>query len=686
MKFMKLGAKTDIFQTDGSITSVATDLPSDVTLKCEGAELRLHKFPLMCRSGRIQKLITEARKTSKDEIEIHEFPGGIESFTLCMKFCYGIGITFNAYNVVAVRAGAEYLEMVETMEKGNLIYKLEVFLNTSIFRSWKDAIIVLQSSKALLPWSEDLKIVGRCIDCISSKTAVDHLKVDWSFTHTRPAVYIEQSEIDYTTTSQWNGNGNGIHSRRHHRVVPKDWWVEDLCELDIDLYWRVMVAIKAKGMAQELVGEALNTYASKWLPDVSLDETSGRDTSTGVLCETIDIAAKHRLLLETLVNLLPSEKGSCSVSFLFKLLKVATLLGEGPSSKLELARRIGLQLEEACLEDLLIPSLSYEDDTLYDVDIVINILEHFPMQDQSPPTSPSRVRLPGEGRRRTRSAETIEFSESRRLTATTHSSKLKVAKLIDSYLSEIARDPNLPVSKFNCLAEAVPDFARPVHDGLYRGIDTYLKEHPGLSKSDRKRVCRLMDCKKLSMDACVHAAQNERLPLRVVVQVLFFEQVRTAMSGGLSVQDLPNGIKALLPPAQLQELERSPSATDDGSSQEEAWQTVHQDFKALKGDLANIKQKIEEAERDRSTMQQLEGPKQVVKHKAMFPFPSISKKLLGKFFAQQTKEQQPPPPPSAEPGKSPDTSPKDSEESSGSGGGTIPSGKASTRRQRHLVT
>ena len=28
-----------------------------------------------------------------------------------------------------------------------------------------------------------------------------------------------------------------------------------------------------------------------------------------------------------------------------------------------------------------------------------------------------------------------------------------------------------------------------------------------------------MDCKKLSMDACMHAAQNDRLPLRVVVQV-----------------------------------------------------------------------------------------------------------------------------------------------------------------------
>lgn len=186
-----------------------------------------------------------------------------------------------------------------------------------------------------------------------------------------------------------------------------------------------------------------------------------------------------------------------------------------------------------------------------------------------------------------------------------------------------------------------------------------------------------MDCKKLSMDACVHAAQNERLPLRVVVQVLFFEQVRTAMTGGIIVQDLPSSIKALLPPSQLQDLERSPSAEDACSQEDEAWQTVHHDFKTLKGDLASMKQRIADAERERSSIQHHEGTKQLVKHKATFPFPSISKKFLGKFFSQQNKV-----PP--ETSKSPDASPKDSDESSGSG--TIPTGKATTRRQRHLVT
>lgn len=41
-------------------------------------------------------------------------------------------------------------------------------------------------------------------------------------------------------------------------------------------------------------------------------------------------------------------------------------------------------------------------------------------------------------------------------------------------------------------------------------------------------ICGLMDVKKLTEDASMHAAQNDRLPLRVVVQVLFYEQLRAS--------------------------------------------------------------------------------------------------------------------------------------------------------------
>lgn len=62
-----------------------------------------------------------------------------------------------------------------------------------------------------------------------------------------------------------------------------------------------------------------------------------------------------------------------------------------------------------------------------------------------------------------------------------------------------------------------------------------------------------MNCQKLSLEASIHAAQNERLPLRVIVQVLFFEQLRlrTSISGWFFVSDNlessqnPNGNLAL---------------------------------------------------------------------------------------------------------------------------------------------
>jgi hypothetical protein len=45
---------------------------------------------------------------------------------------------------------------------------------------------------------------------------------------------------------------------------------------------------------------------------------------------------------------------------------------------------------------------------------------------------------------------------------------------------------------------------------------------PGLSKSEKKRLCALMGCKKLIADTSAHGEHNVRLPLRVVVHVLFF--------------------------------------------------------------------------------------------------------------------------------------------------------------------
>ncbi|KAL5718113.1 hypothetical protein ACHQM5_011051 [Ranunculus cassubicifolius] len=585
MKFMKLGSKPDTFYTTESVRSVSTEVSSDLIVQVKRCRYLLHKFPLLSKCLRLQKLCAESPSSSPQQIvQLPEFPGGVEAFETCAKFCYGITITISAFNIVSVRCAAEYLQMTEDVEKGNLIYKIEVFFNSCILRGWKDSILALQSTKYMPLWAEDLGITSRCVDAVASKVLSNPKKVNLSHSYSRAG------RDDASSC-------NGGESHRH-KLVSKGWWAEDIAELGIDLYWRTMVAVKSGGrLPANLIGDALKIYAARWLPNISKDGYINKLESANPDSDSfIDVAARHRFLLESIISLLPMGKGSASCSFLLKLLKAANIIGTSYASKTELARRIGFQLEEATAVDLLIPSLSHKNETLYDVDIVIVILEHFMLQGQSPPTTPPRAKF-GYERRRSRSAENVdfEFQEGRRSSSASHSSKLKVAKLIDRYLQEIARDVNLPLSKFVTVAEAVPDFARIDHDDLYKAIDIYLKSHPELNKTERKRLCRILDCKKLSMEACMHAAQNELLPLRVVVQVLFFEQARVAMAGG-QVTDLPSNIKTLLATHEYALSKHAPVSSGDTGPTEDEWSVSG--LKSPKSKLSTLRMKLDEEDTD----------------------------------------------------------------------------------------
>lgn len=61
---------------------------------------------------------------------------------------------------------------------------------------------------------------------------------------------------------------------------------------------------------------------------------------------------------------------------------------------------------------------------------------------------------------------------------------------------------------------------------VHCGLHGLVQAHPYLSETERKKVCRAMDWQKLSRGACAHAAQNQRLPVQTVVQVLYHEQRR----------------------------------------------------------------------------------------------------------------------------------------------------------------
>ncbi|PIN17685.1 hypothetical protein CDL12_09648 [Handroanthus impetiginosus] len=493
--------------------------------------------------------------------------------------------------------------MTEDLEEGNLIFKTEAFLSYVVLSSWRDSIVVLKSCEKLSPWAENLQIVRRCSESIAWKACANPKGIRWQYTGKTPRS---------VSSPKWNDMKESRPSRNSQ--VPPDWWFEDVSILRIDHFVRVITAIKVKGMRYELIGAVIMHYASKWLPSLTkdgsgsglvapVDEGSNSSNSNGssgsswkgglhmiVAGSKEDIipvvqAKDQRMIVESLISIIPPQKDSVSCSFLLKLLRTANMLKVAPALVTELEKRVGMQFEQATLADLLIPSYS-KNETMYDVDLVQRLLEHFLVHEQSESSSPSRQFM----------SDAKIYDGVQR--GSNSNAKMRVARLVDSYLTEVARDRNLSLTKFQVLAEALPESARTCDDGLYRAIDSYLKAHPTLTEHERKRLCRVMDCQKLSMDACMHAAQNERLPLRVVVQVLFSEQVKISNAiANSSLKEAGEFHYQPLIPNRKTLLEGTPQSFQEG------WTAAKKDINTLKFELESVKAKYLELQNDMETLQ-----------------------------------------------------------------------------------
>nr|GFA85968.1 hypothetical protein [Tanacetum cinerariifolium] len=306
---------------------------------------------------------TERGEIGGFTVDLHDIPGGADAFELCAKFCYGIKIDLSAHNIVPA-----------IFREGNFVSKLEVFFDSYILEGWKDAVVAFET-----------------IDRHS-----DEPQVCWSYTYTRPR----------------------YAHRKHHKSAPKDWWTEDIADLNIDLFRCVINTLRSTNMLPpQLIGEALHVYACRWLPDV-IKSRNDRETSTASQM-TQEESVKRIKQLEMIVSLIPEDRGSVSVGFLIRLLSMENFLRASPVICTHLIKKCSLQLEEATINDLTLPlHESSGDNPIYDIELVEAVLKGFVTQ--------------------------------------------------------------------------------------WRKL--------------------ILDCQKLSAEACAHAIKNDRLPLRTVVQILFFEQ------------------------------------------------------------------------------------------------------------------------------------------------------------------
>ncbi|KAL3517476.1 hypothetical protein ACH5RR_020065 [Cinchona calisaya] len=544
-----------------------SDVSSDLTIEVGATTFSLHKFTLVSRSGRIRKLLVEAKDSKISKLNLSGVPGGPEAFELAAKFCYGLNTEITLSNVAMLRCVAHFLEMTEEFSEKNLEARIEVYLRDTVLPNISNSVSVLHNCESLLPISEEVNLVSRLINAIANNASKEQLtsglsKLEYNF----PSKAIRNIEAE----------------------TPSDWWGKSLTVLNLDFFHRVLSAVKTKGLKQDIISRILINYAQSSLQGLLLRDPQ---LTKGTFLDS-DLQKKQRITVETIASLLPtqSRKSVVPMAFLSSLLKSAIAASASTLCRSDLERRIGLQLDQAILEDILIPTNSHGNNhtPMYDTDSILRIFSFFLNIVEDDEEEDHQM---GD-----ESEMVYDFDSPG---SPKQNSVLKVSKLLDNYLAEVALDSNLTPSKFIALAELLPDHARVVYDVLYRAVDIFLKVHPNIKDSERYRLCKTIDSQKLSQEACSHAAQNERLPVQMAVQVLYFEQIRlrNAMNGSHN-QLFFGSMNGQFP-------QRSGSGAGSGCiSPRDNYASVRRENRELKLEVARMRMRLTDLEKDHVSIKQ----------------------------------------------------------------------------------
>ncbi|CAN8260045.1 unnamed protein product [Cochlearia groenlandica] len=520
-------------------TCLFSDVAGDITVIVDGESFLLHKFPLVARCGKMRKMIRDLKDSSSSSSSTTITSSSTSSlFSMIeLRDFPGGPLTFELAMKFCYGINFE-------ITCSNVVDLRCVSGYLEMTDEYKEENLIVRTENYLqLAFRSLHKSVQVLCSCETQETAETYKIPDRCVEAIAVNAYREQ-----------------LVSSLSEELKGRDcleWWIEELSALGIDYYTRVISEMARTGVRSESIVASLMHYAQESLKGVVINRN----------CQ------EQRDVVEAIVTLLPKDEKGASylpitpLSFLFGMLKVGITIDIQISYRLELERRIGQQLETVTLDDLLIPSVRNEE-SMYDVDTVHRILECF--------------------------LESVEEEDEDcgydSDSTGHHGSLLKVGRIMDAYLAEIAPDPYLSLHKFIAIIEILPDYARIIDDGIYRAIDMYLKAHPLLTEDECKKLCKFIDCKKLSQEASSHVAQNDRLPVQMVVRVLYSEQIRLkkALSG-----DSEEGF-----------LDLSSGLQSRAVSPRDTYASLRRENRELKLEIARMRVRVSELEKDHVLMKQ----------------------------------------------------------------------------------
>ncbi|KAI3898110.1 hypothetical protein MKX03_021709 [Papaver bracteatum] len=430
-------------------------------------------------SGKIKKMMIKQTKINNSVIRIDNFPGGVNGFELISRFCHNHGkFPITPSNISVLHFSAIFLEMNDKLSPYNLLQQTEIFLEGLFYWSWSDILISLKSCEPFFSSAESSGILEKLISSLLVKISQNS---DINVTHSSSPSSSYSSPDTVTTgfrfssSSKTTPDNSAIKpaSSSGTSSASKPWWFDELTILSPKIIEKI---IRTMGFWRS---DNNNLVITKFLLHYLKAAKNGNGVSG--IAETVVYG----------VVLLGKEAFSCRG--VFWVLRVVSGLGLSKNCRDELERLIGGLLEEAKLDDLLVPGSNNNSGGggryVYDVDLVLRLIRVFVIDDEV----------------------TIQKMK-------------RVGKLIDKYMGEISPDQNLKVAKFLAVAESLPDCARDCFDGVYRAIEIYLEAHPTLSVEEKSRLCKCLNYEKLTLEACKDLAKNIRVPPRVSIQALISQQ------------------------------------------------------------------------------------------------------------------------------------------------------------------
>ncbi|XP_031502563.1 BTB/POZ domain-containing protein At1g30440-like [Nymphaea colorata] len=435
----------------------AIRLPPDLILHVHGCTFRLHKFPMVSRSGKLAELLSETPHGEPLRLSLTGIPADAPTFETVAKFCYGHDVLITPANFLSLYTVASYLQMTDSFCHDNLQNKTIAFFHNRVIHDWNSCIAVLKScqKKQKLSYVQKpllIPIIRECLSSIAEMASHD------------PSLL--GPPLENPALSQ---QAQRITAGRRRRLFDSD--RQDLITLDIGYYELAMISIKEHSVPAEYISGSLLRYVRERL----------RVNEEDFMPE----------ILETIESIMPIQTGIIPCKYLIEMLRWAITFQASEKCQESLQQRIGKQLDEVDLQDLLIPSSAYSQQTKYDIECVSRIFKSY-----------------------SESCHDVDIETLSRAYA-----------LVDNFLLEAAKDENLNVKEFVKLIECCPNDPRRCSDGLYRAIEIFVDVHGYLTESEKERVCQMLDCQNLTWEACAHAMMNQRMPVRVLANIVFMGQL-----------------------------------------------------------------------------------------------------------------------------------------------------------------